>query len=104
MTPKGRIEREPKKYRPIIYNSFTSVLTSTINSHNNKYTILAHEKNGCRKHARGSKELLVIDFVVTEQTRIRERFSSVEWIDYKEAFDSVPHSWMLTNLTGKNYL
>ncbi|XP_044755006.1 uncharacterized protein LOC123313959 [Coccinella septempunctata] len=52
-------------------------------------------QNGCKKKARGCKELLVIDNVVTKQARRRLKNISMCWIDYQKAYDSVPHSWLV---------
>lgn len=32
---------------------------------------------------------------MTKQTRKKLRNISVAWVDYRKAFDSVPHSWLL---------
>jgi len=60
-----------------------------------RYGIIAAEQNGCRKDARGCKELLIIDKIVSSQVQKRQRNISIGWIDYRKAFDSVPHSWLL---------
>jgi hypothetical protein len=33
--------------------------------------------------------------VVSQQAKKEQRDISVGWVDYKKAFDSVPHSWLL---------
>ena len=35
-----------------------------------------------------------LDRLITEDTRRGERDLSVIWIDYKNAYDSVPYSWL----------
>lgn len=51
--------------------------------------------NGCKQRARGSKELLVIDSVVTRQAKKHRKNLSIAWVDYQKAYDSVPHSWLV---------
>ncbi|XP_045480887.1 uncharacterized protein LOC123685276 [Harmonia axyridis] len=100
MIPKGDKTSDPKNYRPItclpsIYKILTGVLTTTIWRHVDNYGIMAPEQNGCRKNIRGCKEALIVDHLVTKQARKKLRNISVAWIDYKKAFDSMPHSWLL---------
>lgn len=56
---------------------------------------MAPEQGGGRIKTKGSKELLIVDYIITKQARKKLRNISVAWIDYRKAFDSVPHSWLL---------
>ncbi|CAH2097036.1 unnamed protein product [Euphydryas editha] len=42
-----------------------------------------------------TKELLIIDSVAGQLVKRNRRNFSAAWIDYKKAFDTVPHSWLL---------
>lgn len=100
MLPKENGAQDPKKYRPItclptIYKILTGTITRHLWKHVNANNILAKEQNGCRRNAMGCKELLVIDSIITKQASRKLRNLSMAWIDYKKAFDSVPHSWLL---------
>lgn len=100
MLPKTGDPEDPKNYRPItclstVYKILTSVVNNKIKHHLKTENILAWEQNGCKQGARGCKELLVIDSVLTKQAKRKKRNLSVAWIDYRKAFDSVPHSWLL---------
>ena len=46
----------------------------------------------------------MISKAIYEECRRRNKNSSIAWIDYQKAFDSVPHSWMekLIALVGVN--
>ena len=44
--------------------------------------------------SRGSKHQLLID-QSAEDARSRRTNLAISWIDYKKAYDSVPHSWIL---------
>ena len=48
--------------------------------------------------ARGCKDHLAIYKVLTEDTKRKNRNLSVMWIDYKKAYDSVPHEWIIEML------
>ena len=91
---------DPKNYRPItclptIYKLLTSVLTSKITMHVNANNILAPTQNGCKPRSRGTKELLLIDTAICQQVRRNRKNLTAAWIDYKKAYDSVPHSWLM---------
>ena len=43
----------------------------------------------------GTKDQLLINKTILEDSKRRQRNLSMAWIDYKKAFDSVPHTWIL---------
>ncbi|KAJ0182259.1 hypothetical protein K1T71_001628 [Dendrolimus kikuchii] len=91
---------EPKNYRPItclptIYKLLTSILGKKLSNYFYDNNILAITQNGCKAGSRGTKELLLIDTTVSQQARRNKRNLSVAWIDYKKAYDSVPHTWLM---------
>ncbi|CAB3227168.1 unnamed protein product [Arctia plantaginis] len=91
---------DPKNYRPItclptLYKLLTSILRDKITSHITNNSIISHSQNGCRGGARGTKELLIIDMTINQQVRRNRKDLSTCWIDYKKAYDSVPHTWLL---------
>ncbi|XP_059045798.1 uncharacterized protein LOC131841493 [Achroia grisella] len=75
-------------------HTLTSVLSAKISRHVYENKILSSAQNGCRGGSRGSKELLLIDAVAGQVVKRNRRNFSAAWIDYKKAFDSVPHSWL----------
>ncbi|XP_045510128.1 uncharacterized protein LOC123705416 [Colias croceus] len=99
LAPKSNRSADPSQYRPItclptIYKALTSVLAAKIAKHIDGNRILADTQNGCRAGGRGTKELLLIDTVIGQQVKRNRRNLSAAWIDYKKAFDSVPHTWL----------
>ncbi|XP_045471751.1 uncharacterized protein LOC123678658 [Harmonia axyridis] len=100
LVPKKGDLRQPGNYRPITclpsaYKIITSTVAFKINEHIKANNIMAWEQNGCRRKGRGSKELLMIDNMITKQAKKRLKNISMAWIDYQKAFDSVPHTWLL---------
>nr|XP_034830874.1 uncharacterized protein LOC117987910 [Maniola hyperantus] len=100
LAPKSTDTADPAKYRPItclttIYKTLTSVLSLKISRHVDENNIISGAQNGCRGGSRGTKELLLIDSVAGQLVKRNRRNFSAAWIDYRKAFDSVPHSWLL---------
>ena len=57
--------------------------------------LLPEEQKGCRKHSRGTKDQLLIDKAIMAEAKRKKRFLGMAWVDYKKAYDMVPHSWLL---------
>lgn len=91
---------DPKNYRPItclsvVYKLLTSLLHRKIYEHCIANNIIAAEQKGCIEGSLGCKEQLTIDAVIMGQARRRHRNLNTCYIDYKKAFDSVPHDWLV---------
>lgn len=100
LLPKGQTTNDPSKYRPItclqtLYKIITACIAKLINNHIETHKILNEEQKGCKKGARGCKEQLIIDQIVLKQACSKQRNLHMCYIDYKKAYDSVPHSWLL---------
>ena len=57
--------------------------------------IFPMEQKGCKKGSYGCKDQLLINKMILEIAKSRKKNLSTAWIDYRKAFDSVPHSWIL---------
>jgi hypothetical protein len=73
----------------------TSCIKVIIYDHCQKLNILNEEQKGCVKECFGCKEQLIIDTVIMEQVRKNNRNIYTAFIDYKKAYESVPHSWLI---------
>ena len=47
------------------------------------------------KGSRISSDLLYIDRVVIKEVKARNKNLAMAWVDYKKAYDMVPHSWII---------
>ena len=97
--PKNNDTQNPANYRPItclptLYKIITSLITQIIEKHLTLHNILTEEQKGCRKKSQGCKEQLIIDSTILKQAEEHQRNLNTCYIDYKKAFDSVPHSWL----------
>ena len=89
-----------ENYRPITclpttWKLLTGILSEDVYSHLEKNDLLPVEQKGCRKFSRGTKDQLLIDKLLLSNCRQRKVGLCTSWIDYKKAYDSVPHSWLL---------
>ena len=53
------------------------------------------EQKGCCKGFRSTAELLYIDKHIVDESKTRQKSLAMAWIDYKKAYDMVPHIWIL---------
>ena len=52
------------------------------------------EQKGCRKKSRGTHDQLFIDKMLMKEVKQRKKNVAMAWVDYKKAYDMVPHSWL----------
>ena len=57
--------------------------------------LLPEKQKGCRRVSRGTNDLLFIDKKILKEAKARRKNIAIGWIDYRKAFDMVPHSWIL---------
>jgi hypothetical protein len=91
---------DPKNYRPItclptLYKIISSIISNKVDKYLTQNKIMTEEQKGCRKNSQGCKEQLIIDIITTKQAHKKNRNLSIAWIDYKKAYDSIPHSWLI---------
>ena len=73
----------------------TSVIADQIYAHLHQEKVLPEEPEGYRKGSRGANDLLYIDRAVIKEVKSRNKNLAMAWIDYKKAYDVVPHSWII---------
>ena len=57
--------------------------------------VVTEEQKGCRKGSRGTNDLLHIDRAVIKEVKSRNKNLAMAWIDYKKAYNMVPHLWII---------
>ena len=100
LIPKSEDTDLPKNYRPITclsttYKLLTSILTDSIYSFLDQSKLMPIEQKGCKRGSYGCKDQLLINKMIHEDCHSRKTNLSTAWIDYRKAFDSVPHAWIL---------
>ena len=84
----------PITYLPTIWKLLTSILAKVVYQHLSDNELLFAEQKGCQKGARGTLDHLCIDKAVLHEVRQCRKNLEIVWIDYRKAYDSVPHSWI----------
>ena len=79
----------------IMWKVFIGLLAEQVYGHIEKEKLLSDEQKGCRRQSRGTKDQLMIGKMVMKNCKKRMTNLSVAWIDYMEAYDMVPHTWIL---------
>ena len=60
-----------------------------------KKMLLPEEQKECRQKCKGIDDLLFIDKIIHQEVQMRKKNLAVASVDYKNAYDMVPHSWIV---------
>ena len=90
---------EVSNYRPItclplMWKLLTGIVAYEIYNHLEKNGLLPEEQIVCRRNSRSTKDQFLIDKAVMKKCRRKKVGLSMVWIDYRKAYDMVPHSWI----------
>ena len=102
------IQKDPTKgtapisYRPItclpmMWKILTAQIREEIYYSLTKRGLFPDEQKGCCKGSRGTAELLYIDQHILNESKTRRKNLAMAWIDYKKAYDMVPHCWIINS-------
>ena len=99
--PKQR--NHPNNYRPItcqpmMWKLLIAQIREEIYYSLTSCGLFADKQKGCCKGSRGTAELLYIDQHILNESKTRRKNLAMAWIDYKKAYDMVPHSWIINSL------
>ena len=78
-----------------MWKLLTGVIADQTYAHLDQDKLLPEEQKGWRKGSRGTNNLLYIDRAVIKEAKSRNKNLAMAWIDYKKAYDMVPHSWII---------
>eukprot|EP00117_Sycon_ciliatum_P024937 scpid59285/ scgid3310/ len=56
--------------------------------------LMSRTENGCKRGTYGTKDQLVIDLAAMADSKRRRTNLAMAWVDYKKAYDMVPHDWI----------
>lgn len=103
LLPKSNDTRYPKNFRPIACENimlkvYTGCIALLVEEHCIANNIISPEQAGARKGLWGCVDQLLINKVISEEvTKYRRNLLTI-WLDYKKAYDSLPHSWVIESL------
>ena len=78
-----------------MWKLLTGLIADQIYAHLDQEKLLPEEQKGCRKGSRGTNDLLYIDRAVIKEVKSRNKNVAMAWIDYKKAYDMIPHLWII---------
>ena len=100
---KNEHTEEAQNYRPIViqnsmYKVFTAIISEFIMDHCTTNNIVTEEQAAGKIGNWGCTGQLLINKIVCEEVTKNRRNLTTAWLDYRKAFDSVPHSWIIETL------
>ena len=103
LLPKNSKTNRPENYRPIalqnsMYKIYKSILNHFLEDHCHVTNILGIEQAATKKGSWGCTDQLRINKAIMEEVESKRRNLVCVWLDYKKAFDSVPHNWLIKAL------
>ena len=66
----------------------------------NEFLDAGDKQKGCWKGAQGTNDQLFIDEMILKERKARKKNLALRWIDYKKAYDMIPHPWILFLSSG----
>ena len=100
LVPKDPVKGNvPSNYRPItclpiMWKLLTGIVTEGISTFLTANNMMTWEQKGCGRGSRGAKHHLLIDKGIMIDSRTRKTNLAMGWIDYRKAYDMIPHSWI----------
>ena len=91
---------EASNYRPITclpltWKLLTRIIADEIYGSLENEGILPEEQKGCRRKSKGTGDQLYRDTMLLQEVKRRKKNLTMGWIDYREAYDMVPHFWVI---------
>ena len=71
----------PISFLPIMWKLLSGIIGERLYSYLEETNTIPHQQKGCRKKCRGTKDQLLIDKMVTMNSKRRKTNLSMAWID-----------------------
>ena len=76
---------------PLMWKLMNGIIAESIYGFLEGNLVLPNEQKGCRRKSRRTKDQLIIDKMVLKDCRRRNTNLAMVWIDYRKAYDMIPH-------------
>ena len=83
---------------PLAWKLMTGIIADSMYEFFVGNDALPVDQKGCRRKSRGTKDQLLIDKMVLADCKRKHKNLAMAWVDYKKAYDMVPHSWIIEGL------
>lgn len=81
-----------------MYKLLTGVLANRLQTYLLENNLMPVEQKGCAPGRAGCKDQLLASKAIMEDCKYFKKNLNLIWIDYKKAYDSVPHDWIIKSL------
>ena len=79
---------------PLMWKLLTGMISEDVYWFLDEMDLLPEEQKGTRKGSRLTHDLLFIDKMILQSSRNGKKNLFMAWIDYRKAYDMLPHSWI----------
>ena len=80
---------------PIMWKLLTGIISERLYNYLEETNTIPRQQEGYIRKRGSTKDQLLIDKVVMMNSKRRKTNLSIAMIDYKKAFDMIPHSWLI---------
>ena len=85
---------------PLVWKLLTGIVANEVYSFLEGHNLLPEEQKGCRRNSKGTADLLFIDKMILKEVKSRKKNLAMGWVDYRKAYDMLPHSWIIECLVN----
>ena len=99
MLPKNKDTDNLKNFRPIacqnnMFKLYAAIIGNFLDNHCQQNNVITLHQAGGKKDTWGYIDQLLINRTITEEVKNNRRNLMSVWLDYRKAFDSIPHTWI----------
>ena len=81
-------------YLPLMWSFLAGAIAEEMYNYLEQEKISPQKQKGWKRGSRRTKDQLLIDKTVLKDCKKRHTNLSMTWLDYRKAYDLVPHSWV----------
>ena len=80
---------------PLMWKLLTGMMNEKIHDHLDANNLIPKEQKGGRRKCKGTKDHLLVDKMIMKNAKSQRKSLSMGFIDYRKAFDIIPHLWLI---------